>query len=404
MVYGIKMNEYTLRQLIRIHNGKDYTKLGSGDIPVFGTGGIITKVNQYLFDGEAIFLPRKGSLENIGFYVGKFWTIDTMYYASIIDTSISDAYYLYRYIDLLDLSFLDSGSTLPSMTNDSYYDIKVKLPDIETQKRISLMLRNIDSKIISLSEIIDRNRQITRLIYDYWFVQFDFPNELGRPYKTCGGMMVWNDMLKREIPFGWTDSTFSALVESVNTGLNPRKNFSLGQGSNFYVTIKNIEHGNVNFTKCDYIDDNALRIIQNRSNLATGDILFTSISPVGRLFLIMEEPKNWNINESLFSIKYKKNSTNPFYLYSVLESNETKMRMDNLMVGSIMDGIRIETLLNFPVLFPLKKTMDDYMRFAQLAFDMIHMNQSEIQNLDKLRCLLTPLLLDGHVYLLDSPK
>lgn len=398
------MNEYTLRQLIRIHNGKDYTKLGSGDIPVFGTGGIITKVNQYLFDGEAIFLPRKGSLENIGFYVGKFWTIDTMYYASIIDTSISDAYYLYRYIDLLDLSFLDSGSTLPSMTNDSYYDIKVKLPDIETQKRISLMLRNIDSKIISLSEIIDRNRQITRLIYDYWFVQFDFPNELGRPYKTCGGMMVWNDMLKREIPFGWTDSTFSALVESVNTGLNPRKNFSLGQGSNFYVTIKNIEHGNVNFTKCDYIDDNALRIIQNRSNLATGDILFTSISPVGRLFLIMEEPKNWNINESLFSIKYKKNSTNPFYLYSVLESNETKMRMDNLMVGSIMDGIRIETLLNFPVLFPLKKTMDDYMRFAQLAFDMIHMNQSEIQNLDKLRCLLTPLLLDGHVYLLDSPK
>ena len=82
---------------------------------------------------------------------------------------------------------------------------------------------------------------MAKLLYDYWFVQFDFPDENGKPYKSSGGKMVWNEELKREIPAGWDVSSFEDCVSSVNTGLNPRDNFKLNIGGKIrYLTVKNL--------------------------------------------------------------------------------------------------------------------------------------------------------------------
>lgn len=71
---------------------------------------------------------------------------------------------------------------------------------------------------------------IAKLLYNYWFVQFDFPDENGKPYKFSGGKMVWNEQLKREIPVSWNVASFGDCIESINTGLNPRDNFVLNTG------------------------------------------------------------------------------------------------------------------------------------------------------------------------------
>ena len=196
------MSRYKLRDLLSIQNGKDYRNLNHGDIPVYGTGGIIAHVNTFLSDRESILLPRKGTLNNIMYVSGKFWTVDTMYWTKI-NENLAYPKYLFYYLSLLDLSARDSGSTLPSMTFESYYTIDIDLPPLEKQKDIADRIFKINQNIENNNSIINNLESIAKTIYDYWFLQFEFPNEEGKPYKSSGGKMVWNAELKREIPEGW---------------------------------------------------------------------------------------------------------------------------------------------------------------------------------------------------------
>ena len=145
-------NEYHLKDLIQIKNGCDHKHLSDGIFPVYGSGGIMRYCAEYLYDKPSILLPRKGSLTNIQFASSPFWTVDTIYYTEV-DTLLANPYYLFRYLTLLDLSNLDSGTGVPSMTFDSYYNIKVKLPDINTQNLVAEVLQSIDRKIATNREI-----------------------------------------------------------------------------------------------------------------------------------------------------------------------------------------------------------------------------------------------------------
>ncbi len=151
----MELKEYKLSQLLEIKNGKDHHNLSDGQYPVYGSGGIMRYVNSFLYDKPSILLPRKGSLTNIQFCDVPFWTVDTTYYTEVDDT-LANPYYLYRYLSLLDLSRLDSGTGVPSMTFDSYYNIKVKLPNLTTQRHLATMLVNIDKKI-ALNRAINQN-------------------------------------------------------------------------------------------------------------------------------------------------------------------------------------------------------------------------------------------------------
>ena len=213
------MKEYKLSQLLEIKNGKDHKELPNGDYPVFGSGGVMRYVNEYLYDKPSILLPRKGSLNNIQYCDVPFWTVDTLYYTEV-NEKIACPYYLYNYLCLLDLSGLDTGTGVPSMTFDSYYNIKVLIPEIEEQKRVASVLQNLDHKIALNRQINDNLEEMAKQLYDYWFVQFDFPNEDGKPYKSSGGAMVWKEKLKREIPQGWSISNVKSLIEPIERGVS----------------------------------------------------------------------------------------------------------------------------------------------------------------------------------------
>ena len=196
------MKEYKLSEILTIKNGRDYKNLKNGLYPVYGSGGLMCTVDNYLYERPSVLLPRKGTLSNIQFADSPFWTVDTLYYTEI-DTHLADPYYLYYYLKQLDLTRLDSGTGVPSMTFDSYYNIKVCLPNIDKQRDVGQFLSVVDDKIQLNKRINDNLEAMAKQLYDYWFVQFDFPNEDGKPYKSSGGAMVWNEKLKREIPQGW---------------------------------------------------------------------------------------------------------------------------------------------------------------------------------------------------------
>lgn len=140
------MKEYKLSEILTIKNGRDYKNLKNGLYPVYGSGGLMCTVDNYLYERPSVLLPRKGTLSNIQFADSPFWTVDTLYYTEI-DTHLADPYYLYYYLKQLDLTRLDSGTGVPSMTFDSYYNIKVCLPNIDKQRAVGQLLSVVDDKI-----------------------------------------------------------------------------------------------------------------------------------------------------------------------------------------------------------------------------------------------------------------
>lgn len=233
------------------------------------------------------------------------------------------------------------------------------------------------------------------MLYDYWFVQFDFPDEDGKPYRASGGKMVWNERLKREIPDEWAVLTLSDLVQHINTGLNPRQNFKLGNGSIRYVTVKNLgKDGSIDYSSCDVIDEAARAKVHARSDISTGDVLFASIAPLGRCHVIMEEPQDWDINESVFSIRPSSLST-PEYLYGFLTSEHFVHGATNQSTGSIFKGIRINDLLDTDVILPDRRTLEGYSIKARMILNAQHATSKESIVLQELRDWLLPMLMNG---------
>ena len=392
----MELKKYKLRELIEIKNGKEHKHLMEGEYPVYGSGGIMRYVNEYIYNEPSVLLPRKGTLNNIQYSNTPFWTVDTLYYTKV-KTNIVNPYYLYRYLKLLDLSNLDTGTGVPSMTFDSYYNIEVLLPSIEEQNKKSKILQLLDEKIELNRKINDNLEAMAKQLYDYWFVQFDFPNEEGKPYKSSGGKMVWNEKLKREIPDRWEIKKLKEVLQHINTGLNPRDNFVFG-GNIKYITVKNLTTNNyIDFSKCDTIDKEAHKKVHKRSRISSGDILYASICPLGRTYLITEEPIDWDINESVFSIRPNHNEITSEYLNMLLKDEYYIATLSNSSTGSIFLGIRIKQLEETHILLPQKDIQNIFSQKIKNIIQLQVNHFKQIESLTKQRDELLPLLMNGQV-------
>ena len=116
------------------------------------------------------------------------------------------------------------GTTTTTITKDDVRGIDLYIHERKEQDKISYLLTSIDKKIENNDNVMFELEQMAKTIYDYWFLQFEFPNEEGKPYKSSGGKMVWNEELKREIPEGWTIYTGKDLFDFVK-GKNPKEIF-----------------------------------------------------------------------------------------------------------------------------------------------------------------------------------
>ncbi len=126
----------------------------------------------------------------------------------VLDKSICDTDYMYYYLQfhMKEIEALGSGTTFKEISKSALQGIEIRLPDLEKQRDIAKCLSDLDRKIELNKQINDNLEAMAKQLYDYWFVQFDFPNEEGKPYKSSGGAMVYNEKLKREIPQGWNIS------------------------------------------------------------------------------------------------------------------------------------------------------------------------------------------------------
>ena len=272
--------------------------------------------------------------------------------------------------------------------------IDIEYLPLEKQNQIVASLASIDEKIKVNRQINDNLEATAKQLYDYWFVQFDFPNEEGKPYKSNGGAMVWNEKLKREIPQRWSDCVLGDYIGRITNGLNPRKNFVLGSGNNYYVTIRSLVGTTIDWNNCDRCDDEALSKINSRSQLQIGDIIFSAIGTIGRTYYILEEPTNWNISETSFTLRAKENVPNDFF-YGMLRSNEIQIKADKAAMGSTLRCLVMDSLCSLQYIEIPNYMMKLFAAKVSPLYRQIHRNNKEIAELTKQRDKLLPLLMNG---------
>ena len=143
-------NNLKYKDVLTIKYGKDHKKLNEGTIPVYGTGGIMRYVNQYLHDGESILICRKGTIDQPKYVNEKFWTVDTLFYTQIKDNSIP--LFLYQHALQVNWLGLNEATGVPSLNTTSINNVDIALPSKKEQTKIATFLSAVDEKIAQLSQ------------------------------------------------------------------------------------------------------------------------------------------------------------------------------------------------------------------------------------------------------------
>lgn len=359
-----------------------YGKPNKGDILITAVGTI----------GNLCYLDK-----DIDFY---FKDGNVIWFSEII--SSCDGKFLFHFMKSSyfkeQLKYFMIGAVQKALTIDMLKKVEVPLPPLPTQQKIAAVLSSLDDKIALNKKINAKLEAMAKRLYDYWFVQFDYPDKNGKPCKTSGGKMVWNEILKREIPEGWEVVEMSSVIKQINTGLNPRDNFILGNGKIKYITVKNLtEEGHIDFSNCDLVNSEAQKIIHERSQIQKGDILFASICPLGRCYLIQDSPEDWDINESVFSIRPNIDRITSEFLYTLLREAYYVKKMTQKATGSIFKGIRINDIEKIEIVLPPKEVINAFSKKTLPIFNYQLTIQKEIQKLTDLRDRLLPLLMNGQV-------
>ena len=141
-----------------IGNGRDYKHLDTGKIPVYGTGGLMTYVNEYLYDGETVCIGRKGTINMPQYHNGKIWTVDTLFYT--YNFRKTDVKFLYYLTQRIDWNSYNTATGVPSLTSQNISNILVSFPPLHEQHRIASALTSIDNLISSLGKLIEKKKNI----------------------------------------------------------------------------------------------------------------------------------------------------------------------------------------------------------------------------------------------------
>ena len=275
---------------------------------------------------------------------------------------------------------------------DKIRDCTVWIPELTEQKRIGKLLRSLDRKI-ELNRAINQNLEaMAKQLYDYWFVQFDFPNEEGKPYKSSGGEMVWNEKLKREIPKEWEIRPLNSLI-TVKDGTHESPKQQLE--GRYLITSKHLLSSGIDYNTAYYISEEDYIAINKRSQVETNDILFSMIGTIGNKYLVAEKNVNFAI-KNMALLKTSKSMHIMYFLWLYLSSWDYKHYEFNVISGSIQKFLSLDAMRNIPVPFNYDIAVAFNKQVSNICQCIINLKEENIQ-LIKQRNELLPLLMNGQV-------
>ena len=396
-----------LKDICKIYDGPHATPTKTIDGPIYLGIDAITEdgkldSSQFAHLSEADYLkwtkrvtPQYGDIVfSYEATLGRYALIPEEFYgclgrrlAVIRNTSLDvDTTWLYYYFRSPEwTNFIQSkivkGSTVNRLSIEDFPSYTIPKVPIESQKRIARILSCIDKKIHDNDAVNDNLQQMAKTIYDYWFTQFDFPDRDGKPYRSSGGPMVWDDNLKKEIPRGWVSGQLSDIA-NITMGQSP-------DGS----TYNEEQNGTVFFQGCTDFG-NRFPVPRVYTTAPTrfakaGDILMSVRAPVGTLNVALED---CCIGRGLAALNSKFGSQLHLMYTLVMFKRHFDIMDSN---GTTFGSITKDELYEMKVVIPPAEQMEAFERTVQPIEQKIKRCELENRELTKLRNWLLPMLMNG---------
>lgn len=382
------MKRFKLSDVMVIKYGKDHKKLANGVFPLYGSGGIMRYVERSIYDEESILIPRKGSLNNLFYIDQPFWTVDTVFWSKI-NRSLAFPKYLYYLLKTYDLASLNVGSAVPSLTTEILNKVEICLPDLPTQKAIAEILSSLDDKIELNNEMNKTLDELAQTLFKRWFVDFEFPDENGNPYKSSGGEMVESEL--GFIPKGWRITILDEVVD-VKGGTTPSTSVEeYWNGEYYWTTPKDLSNSQAPVLISTDRKLTELGVKQISSGiLPVGTLLLSSRAPIGYL-AITQVPIS--INQGYIAV-HGKMASNLFMLYWLKENMDLVKSKAN---GSTFQEISKSNFKMTSIILPSDLVLLKFDEILNPIFQQITKNVYSNRDLANIRDLLLPKLMSGQI-------
>ncbi|EGP4822778.1 restriction endonuclease subunit S [Enterococcus faecium] len=388
----MKFKEIQLGNLFEAKYGKSLPKnqRRDGNIKVYGSGGISGYHDTALVKGPGIVIGRKGTVGSLYYEKQDYFPIDTTYYIEKSDKY--DLKYIFYLLNTLNLNKMNTHSAVPGLNRENLYSLMAKVPEKKYQIKISEFLQQLDSKIEINNQIISNLEELASTLFKRWFVEFEFPDENGNPYKSSGGKMVDSELGKT--PEGWEATSLSDIANYKN-GLAMQK-FRPDEDEESLPVLK-IKELNQGFT--DSNSDRCSIDISDEVKIENGDVVF---SWSGTLLVKIWTGGDAGLNQHLFKVTSNKFPKWYYYLW-------TKFYM-NKFIGiakdkaTTMGHIKRQHLNEAKVLIPSFDMLEKFGKVLGPTIDMVTEKGIENLELSNLRDSLLPKLLSGEIELPEDEE
>ena len=284
------------------------------------------------------------------------------------------------------------GSNMPNLNTQILGDVPLELPKIEEQHRIVAILDSIDAKLQVNKEICAELDSMTKTIYDYWFTQFDFPNADGKPYRSSGGAMEWNEQLKRSIPTGWRVDNLYAIAEPINGLACQKYRPKAGEQSLPVVKIKEMHEGITADTESVSVN------IPEKHKIFDGDILFSWSATLEVMYWFGGKA---GLNQHIFKVVPKAGYSKEYvyHQFSAYVINFVKMAEAR---KTTMGHITTDHLNQSRIVLPPTVVIQAFSEIVAPIHEKIGHCRKENRELTKLRDWLLPMLMNGQATVVDA--
>jgi len=372
--------KYKLSELVEIKYGKDHKHLADGEIPLYGSGGIMRYVDTPLYEQESILIPRKGTLSNLFYLNIPFWSVDTMFYTKIKEGN--NGKYLYYLLKSMDLASMNVGSAVPSLTTEVLNKVEINIPDIATQTQIAQILTSLDDKIELNLQMNQTLEAMAQAIFKEWFVDFNFPGFDGE--------------LVDGLPKGWRMGELGEIMY-VQNGYAFKSNDFIDEGENGILKIKNISNKVVDIVNMQFVSNDVAINIDKRFKVESGDLLIAMTgAEVGKVGIVPNTEKNLWLNQRVGSFK-EKLKYSKWFCYLILSTKEYQNILLSSASGSAQPNISGSQIENTEIILPSMNLIEEFGSIVNSLFEKILENYSFNQSLTQTRDSLLPRLMSGKI-------
>ena len=278
------------------------------------------------------------------------------------------------------------GTTTKTITKDEVRDLEFKIHETkEEQDKVEKLLTNIDSKIELNTKVKDILEEMMKTLYQRWFLEFEFPNEEGKPYKSSGGKLVYNELLKRNIPEKWDSKNIMDFVTWEGTSQPPKSCFIYEYKEGYIRFIQNRDYDDS--SQMAYIPENMALSKCNRY-----DILMDKYGDAGRTRFGLEGAYNVALSKiSVDDVSYRE------YIRSVLNSESVYNYLHNSSMASTRASLNENNISYINIVVPDKNIIEQYNKFANNYIETQLQIYDENKRLTELRDYLLPMLMNGQI-------